>query len=563
MELSGNLDLSDLLGSDAGVSPAIHAVQPPAASAVAAGGVAYDGADKLNRLAGWQPALRSADADLLPVKDELDARALDTVRNDAYVSGGATIRKDSIVGTRFLLNAKPETKVLFGKEDEKWEAEAQEEIETKFTLWAESDQCWPDARRTKTLTDIVRLSVGVHLMSGEVLQSAEWFDDGRPFSSAVQMIDPARLSDPRDRIFVSNKGSRLRKGVESDAYGAPIAYFIRNAHPADYKVGINYLDTMKWKRIPARKSWGRMVINHVFEELRPDQTRGVAAMVTALSEMRMTKHFRKTELERAVVAATYAASIESEIPQDVTAALGAGAGEGNATTTWMTAYLNAISEYASGAKNLHMDGAKIPIFAPGTKLKIQNPGANSPAGDKFEQSLLRYIAAALGVSYEQLSRDYTQTNYSSARASLGETYKTMLAIKRIVADKVANFVYRLWLEEAINYNELECFKRRDVPRFYDGLNAEAFSACEWIGAGQGQIDPLKETQAAVLKIKNGLSTKETEIAKMSGGDWRKTARQIARERDLDEKYGNPSIYDQDSKDMENSLAATPSDGGKE
>ncbi|TIW02074.1 MAG: phage portal protein, partial [Mesorhizobium sp.] len=480
--------------------------------------------------------------------------------NDAYVAGGATIRKDSIVGTKFLLNAKPETKLLFGKEDEQWETEAQEEIETKFTLWAESDQCWPDARRTKTLTDIVRLAVGVHLTTGEVLQSAEWFDDGRPYASAVQMIDSARLSDPRDRIFQPYKGSRLRKGVELDSFGAPQAYYIRNAHPADYRS--NVIVTPTWKRIPARKPWGRMIINHVFEELRPDQTRGVAAMVAALSEMRMTKHFRKTELERAVVAATYAASIESEIPQDVTAALGGGAGDGNATTTWMNAYLNAITEYASGAKNLHMDGAKIPIFAPGTKLKIQNPGANSPAGDKFEQSLLRYIAAALGVSYEQLSRDYTQTNYSSARASLGETFKTMLAIKRSVADKVANFIYRLWLEEAINYKDLECFKRRDTPRFYDGLNAEAFSACEWIGAGQGQIDPLKETQAAVLKIKSGLSTQETEIAKMSGGDWRKTKRQIARERALDKKFGNPSIYDQTDPNMTNSLSATPNDGSK-
>ncbi|PBB41809.1 phage portal protein [Mesorhizobium sp. WSM3866] len=558
-----DLDLSDLLGSDAGVSPAIHAVQPPVASAVAAGGgVAYDGADKLSRLAGWRPPLRSADADLLPLKDDLDARSIDTARNDAYVAGGATIRKDSIVGTLFLLNAKPETKVLFGKEDEQWEAEAQEEIETKFTLWAESPQCWPDAARRKTLTDIVRLSVGVHLMGGEVLQSAEWFDDGRPYASAIQMIDTARLSDPRDRIFQPFKGSRLRKGVELDSYGAPLAYYIRSAHPADYRSGVNSFTAPTWKRVPARKSWGRMVINHVFEELRPDQTRGVAAMVTALSEMRMTKHFRRTELERAVVAATYAASIESEIPQDVTAALGAGAGEGNATTTWMQAYLSAIAEYAGAAKNLHMDGAKIPIFAPGTKLKIQNPGANSPAGDKFEQSLLRYIAAALNVSYEQLSRDFTQTNYSSARAALGETYKTMMSLKRIVADKVANFIYRLWLEEAINYNELECFKRRGVPRFYDGLNAEAFSACEWIGAGQGQIDPLKETQAAVLKIKSGLSTKEIEIAKMSGGDWRKIARQIARERALDEKYGNPSIYDQADPNLMNSLSATPSDGGK-
>ncbi|MER9833453.1 phage portal protein [Mesorhizobium sp. M0145] len=556
-----DLDLSDLLGSHAVVSPATHAV-PPVASAVAAGGVAYDGADKMDRLAMWQPALRSADADLLPLKDGLDARGYDTVRNDAYIAGGSAIRKDSIVGTRFLLNAKPETKILFGKEDEKWESEAQEEIETKFTLWAESDQCWPDAARRKTLTDIVRLGIGVHLAGGEALLSAEWFDDGRPFASAVQMIDTARLSDPRDRLIGSP--NRVRKGVEIDAYGAPVAYYIRNAHPSDYRSSTAALPaSMVWKRIPARKPWGRMMINHIYEQMRPDQSRGVSEMVAALSEMRMTKHFRQTLLQQAVVAATYAASIESEIPNDVAAALGSAAGDGNATTTWMSAYLGAINEYSSGAKNLHMDGAKIPIFAPGTKLRLQNPGTQGPASDKYEQSLLRYIAAALGVSYEQLSRDYTQTNYSSARASSGETFKTMMSLKRTVADKIANFIYRLWLEEAINYKDLECFKRRGLPRFYDGMNAEAFSACDWIGAGQGQIDPLKETQASVLKVKNGLSTKEIEIAKSSGGDWRKIARQVKRERDLDESYGNPSIYDTDTKDMENSLTASPRDGGKE
>ncbi|RWP29850.1 phage portal protein [Mesorhizobium sp.] len=548
-------DLSDLLGSPAGVSPATHAVLP-VASAVATGGVAYDGADKMNRLGMWQPALRSADADLLPVKDDLDARGHDTLRNDAYVAGGATIRKDSIVGTRFLLNAKPETKLLFGKADDTWEAEAQEEIETKFTLWAESDQCYPDAARRKTLTDIVRLGVGVHLAGGEALASAEWFDDGRPFASAVQMIDTARLSDPRDRLV--NAPNRVRKGVEIDAYGAPVAYYIRNAHPSDYRSSTARIsDSMTWKRIPARKPWGRAMILHVYEQMRPDQTRGVAAMAAALTEMRMTRHFRETQLQQAVIAATYAASIESELPVDAALNLGAAAGEGNATTEWMGAYLEAINEYAGAGKNLHMDGAKIPIFAPGTKLKLQNPGTVGPASDKYEQSLLRYIAAALGVSYEQLSRDYTQTNYSSARASSGETLKSMMSLKRIVAEKIANFVYRLWLEEAINYKDLECFKRPGTPRFYDGMNAEAFSACEWIGAGQGQIDPLKETQAALLRLKSGLSTKESEISKMTGGDFRKVARQIKRERELDAKYGNPSVYDQESKDLENSLAASP------
>lgn len=556
-----NYDLSELLDTDAAISTASPSVQSPAASAVAAGGgVAYDGSSKIDRLAMWRPALRSADADILPEKGSLDARVADTLRNDAYIAGGAAIRKDSIVGARFALTAKPETKILWGKEDKDWETEFQEEIETKFNLAVESPLNWIDASRHNTLTSFVRMAVGIHLSGGEVLASSEWLTDaGRPFNTAIQLIDTARLETPHDRLNLPQ--SRIRKGVERNRYGAPIAYHIRNSHPNEgrYADFLN-LSTSKWKRVPAYTSWGRKNILHIFEQMRPDQTRGISEIVTALTEMRMTKHFRKTELERAVVAATYAASIESEIPENVQMALGqAYDGDGNATSQYMTDYLSQVMAYAGGASNLHMDGAKIPIFAPGTHLKIQNPGTNGPVGDKFEQSLLRYIAAALGVSYEQLSRDYTQTNYSSARAAMGETGKTMGSLKKNVAEAMANFIYRLWFEEVINNGEIECLKRPNAPSYYDGLNAEAYCACEWVGAGQGQIDPLKETQASVLRIKNGLSTKETEIARISGGDYRRVARQIQRERELDDFYGNPSIYDTDSTDMENALAATPTE----
>lgn len=555
------VDLSDLIGEPAVSAGLTDAVQPPGAMAAASGGVAYDGASKVDRLARWQPAIRSADAEVLPEKGNLDARARDTIRNDAFVGGGADIYRDSIVGSRYQLNARPETKVLWGKEDEKWETEFQEEVETKFTLWAESPQKWPDAARINTLTAMVRLAVCSYFGGGEILASAEWMPaDGRPYRTAVQMIDPDRLSTPLDRMLQDY--SRIRNGVERDRRGAPVAYHIQNSHPNDGPFhNFSNLTAMQWTRVPARNRWNRPLILHIFEQDRPDQSRGVSDIVSALSEMRMTKHFRRTELERAVVAASYAASIESEIPDDVLAALGGEAPAGNATVEWMTAYLAAIDAYNQSATNLHMDGAKIPVFAPGTKLKLQNTGATGPLGDKYEQSLLRYIAAALGLSYEQFSRDYTQTNYSSARASIGETQKSMNAKKRLAADGTADFVYRLWLEEAINKNHLECLKRRNVPLFYDALNAEAYSACEWIGAGQGQIDPLKETQASVLKVKSGFSTKEIEIAKMSGGDYRRIARQIKRERELDAFYENPSIYDStDTTDMENSLSATPREG---
>ena len=133
----------------------------------------------------------------------------------------------------------------------------------------------------------------------------------------------------------------------------------------------------------------------------------------------------------------------------------------------------------------------------------------------------------------------------------------MQSRKKKVADTTASFVYRLWLEECVNYNLLDTLKRPNIPAFYGGMNAEAYSNCEWIGAGRGQIDPVKETQAAILKIKAGLSTRENEIAQMSGGDWRRVARQIAREMELDRKLNIPSVYDNaDTTDTENALSGT-------
>lgn len=549
--MSDKFDLTELLAPAASISAAVMA--PPPALAAAGGGVAYDGSSIHDQLATWSPALRSADADILHEKPRLDARSRDMQRNDGYVAGGATVHKDAIAGEEYRLNAKPPSKLLFGTYDPDWETEASEEIEQKFRVYAESPLCWPDAQRVNTLTGLVRLGIGVHVMGGEVLASSEWKDDGRPFASNIQMIDADRLSTPNS---LSTFDWRIRAGVERDKMGAPIAYHIRNAHPSEPRTSAS-ADPNTWRRVKRFNAWGRQQILHIYETLRPDQSRGIAAMVTALGEMRMLKHFRKTELQRAVIAATYAASIETDLPYEAAQMMGAGQASDSPYVEAIEKWLQMQSEYSKGAKNIHMEGAKIPIFLPNTHLKIQNPGAASPTGSDFEASMLRYIATALGVSYEELSRDYTKTNYSSARASIGKSLQGMRPRKRLVADGIANFVYRLWMEEALNYGDLECFKRRGVPNFYQGQNADFFCMAEWIGAGQGQIDPLKETQAAVLRVKSGLSTQEAEIARMHGGDWRLIKRQIARERKMDADLGNPSIYDDaDTTDMQNALSGS-------
>lgn len=493
-------------------------------------GGAYEAADRYDRqLATWTPPIQGPDADILPDKSLADARALDIMRNDAFAAAGSTLHKDNIVGAMFMLNAKPNTAVL--GLDEVWAEEFQQEVEAKFTTWGESFNHWADAAGRNTFTAMIRLAVGVYVVSGEVLATSEWLrPTRRPFRTAIQMVELNRLCDPQDQIFDQE---RVRGGVEVDSRGAPIAYYIRRASPGHLLFS---QDSYRWSRIRARNSFGRPQVFHIFEQQRPGQTRGISQLVAALKEMRTTKRFRDITLQNAVVNASFAAAIESELPSQAVFESVGGGNVGEVITSYATDYLGAVAKYAGNSRNMHIDGVKIPHFFPGTKLSLHPMGTPGGVGTEFEAGLLRYIAANLDVSYEELSRDYSQTNYSSARAGMLGTWKAAQSRKKMVADRFATLIYRNWFEEAVNAGEIEALKGRSIPNIYDSLAMEAYTRCDWIGAARGMIDELKETQASILRIKQGLTTYEDELGRQ-GKDWRATFRQMKREQDLMDELG--------------------------
>ncbi len=117
--------------------------------------------------------------------------------------------------------------------------------------------------------------------------------------------------------------------------------------------------------------------------------------------------------------AMYAATIESEL--DTQSAmdfiLGANSQEQRER---LTGWIGEIAAYYSAAP-VRLGGAKVPHLMPGDSLNLQTAQDTDNGYSVFEQSLLRYIAAGLGVSYEQLS-GITQMSYSTARASANESW---------------------------------------------------------------------------------------------------------------------------------------------
>lgn len=499
-------------------------------------GGGLEGAERLSRETMlWAPPIISPDRQINPVKELADARARDSVQNDGLAMGAIHTHRDSIVGASYRMICSPNIKVLGPKFTEEWADEWAEHIETRFNLLANSTENWFDASGDMSFTEIIRLGITGYLLTGEVLGTAEWLVERkeRPFYTAIQTVSPTRLSNPDGGMDTAT----IRRGIELDHHGRSVAYHIRSGHPGDFWP---YDAFPLWKRIAAFKPWGRRQVIHIAERLQPDQTRGISDMVSVLKQMRMTKKFQDITLQSAVVNATYAAAVESELPTDVVfQSLGAG---GGGLTGALGDYMAALASYVSGASNIAIDGVKMPHLFPGTKLKVQSAGTPGGVGTSYEESLLRNIASPLGLSYEQFSKDYTKTNYSSARASMAETWKFMQSRKKIVSDKQATMIAVLWLEEEVNYMQNDLPLPAGVTRaqfksmFYDPVMREAICSFSWIGASRGQIDEVKETQAAVMRINAGLSNRQTETARL-GEDYREVFRQAAREKKLAKSLG--------------------------
>jgi len=500
-------------------------------------GGGLEGAERTSReTVNWAVANVPPDRAINSVKDPADARAKDMVINDGYARGAVQSHMDSIVGAQYRLNSKIAYKWIgrqFPSATKEWADDAQRVIEEEFHLIAESENCWLDAAGMNNFTGMVRLGVAGFVMTGEWLFTSEWDrSSARPLNTCFQTIDPTRLRNPDWKA----DDATLRRGVKVDARGKPIGYHIQRSHPNSFYPGD--LQLLESIYIPRYKPWGRQQVIHIIEQLFPDQHRGVADMVAVLKRMKMTKHFSDVVLQNAVINATYAAAIESEMPtaEMITAMGGDTTDMANSLTNAIGAYLTGLQKFLGGAENIALDGAMIPHLYPGTKLNMKTLGTPGGVGTDYETALNRHVAAGLGLDYAEYSRDYSKMSYATAKLSTETTKRFMKSRKKRVADRGANIMYANVLEELISKGRVPLPRGMTRDDFYQPLMREAFTKCSWIGTGTGQIDELKETQAAILRVKAGFTTYEIEIARL-GEDWREVFEQRALEAGIIDQHG--------------------------
>ncbi len=240
---------------------------------------------------------------------------------------------------------------------------------------------------------------------------------------------------------------------------------------------------------------------------------------SVMERLKMLDTLQQTQLQSAIVKAMYAATIESELDSQQAFEYIAGAGT-DIDSNPLNSFIQSYVTYYNGA-NIKLGGVKVPHLHPGDKLSLQT-AQNADAGfSSLEKSLLRYVAAGVGASYEELSRDYSQVSYSSARASANVSWRFFMGRRRFIAARQASLMFCCWFEEALARGIIT-LPRSAVRSFYEARNS--WTNALWIGAGRMAIDGLKEVQESAMRITTGLSTYQNELA-LQGQDYEEVMEQ--------------------------------------
>jgi lambda family phage portal protein len=459
----------------------------------------YTGASRARRQTSeWKFTKNaSADADTLPDLQELRDRSRDLVRNAPLATGALAGVVTNVVGTGLALQSRVDREVLGMSEEQaaKW----QKETEREFNLWFESTAC--DATRTLNGYELQALVLRSMLESGDVFVTTPMRKlAGMPYELTLQVFEADQVSNPNHAMDTDT----LAGGVELDGFRAPVAYHFQRSHP-----GSLHRINLAWDRVPAfGAKTGRRQVIHLYNKLRPGQTRGVPYLAPVIETLKTLSTYVEYELMATVVASMFTVFVESE-----RGGLDPADPSGIAQETG-----------AKGSdKDVKLGSGAIVDMNPGEKITIANPGRPNQAFDAFVDALCGFVGLALELPKEVLLKHFT-ASYSASRGALLEAWKFFRGRRACVGCGFCDPVYETWLDEAVAKG------RRPAPGYFtDPAIRLAYLGAEWVGDGPISVDPVKDVTAADLRVRLGISNRQKESALYDGGDWEKNHEQLARE----------------------------------
>ncbi|NPV30650.1 MAG: phage portal protein [Firmicutes bacterium] len=475
---------------------------------------------------GWQAWSSSPQADIDMNLDILRQRSRDLFMGGALGRSAIVTSRTNVVGAGLRLKCRIDYEFLgiSREQAEQWE----KNTEREFAVWAESVFC--DAMRLNNFYKMQSILFMSTLLNGDgwvIIKQAEpepYF----PYSLRLHLIEADRISTPAKTpgsIFALNRvegknpdnGNRIISGVEINEEGAVVAYWISNMYPGD---PARPTGKIEWQRVEAfGPRTGKPNVLQIMEAERCEQYRGVPYLSPVIEDLKQITRYTEAELMAAIVTGFFTVFIkESQTPF---------------TEFPLTEAIPQNEKVDLDPNAFELGAGTINTLPPGYDIATADPKRPSSNFDAFVTALARHVGAALEIPYELLLKSFT-ASYSASRAALLEAWKAFRMRRTWFASDFCQPVYELWLAEAVARGRIS------APGFFnDPLVAKAWSRAEWHGPAPGQIDPVKEVQAAQMRVASGFSTRERETIELTGGDFDRNIEQLQRENQLMREAGLP------------------------
>ncbi len=417
-----------------------------------------------NRLnAGWRVTNESAEQTDRGSRDVIRARTRDLERNSDLMNSVIGAYGRNVVGGAFTLQAKTNDETLNTSIEELWKK------------WCKKRNC--DVTGQQSLNQILRMAVRRKKIDGAILIKKCFTSEGFiPFQLQCLEVDELDIS----QTIPKKKGNKVIGGIELNKYNRPEGYWIKQYSLDGFSI-----------QFPVYVEAKNIIF--YWQKTRPSQVREISDMTPTATRIRDTNEFMTAVSVKERIAACLSVFIKKITPTSGTL------GRGTGTTTQKHRY---------DGKTL--TPGMIKELNAGDEVQVVNPSGQATDATAYTKLQQRMIGAGQGISYEAMSRDMSEANYSSARQGLIEDDLTYDGEKELLQEMMDE-IYETFIISIVLAGKVV------IKDFWE--KKDSYLAHDWIQAPKKWIDPIKESNANKIALQTGQKTFQ-QIAAENGKDWK-------------------------------------------
>lgn len=363
---------------------------------------------------------------------------------------------------------------------------ANEAIETAWQEWSRAENC--DVVGQQTLRSFEDSAVRTGARDGEFVFLIRSGPNAGPWGFALQEVDPQRCS-PLYHNTIMRDGGYIRSGIEYDASDRPVAYHFEQRGTKDDNLGYG-LGYGPRDRIPVAG------VVHGFRRELVGQRRGLPWLATSLWRMNMLGGFENAALVNAR----------------------AGASKGG-FLSWKEGYEpdDSDEEVELEDEQMLVEAGTYQMLPPGLEPHKHDPLYPNGEFGPFHKSMLRGIAAGLGVAYNSFANDLESVNFSSIRQGALTERDFWRECQVWLVESFHDRIFREWLRHALINRKILVPARGGemVPLRADRF--EKYARVTWQPRRWDWVDPQKDVNAAVTAIRS-LLTSPSQVIRDRGRD---------------------------------------------